>query len=107
VQAADKIQGIQQTAATESQQEAKTKGTNATGPDNVLESKATNSNVARTVTSNTGRNDFTHVPIGNETNKEDQEEDEFYKDSEELQHQQHDLIMLARPIIITVNSTII
>jgi len=87
VKGGDKFQGIQQTAATESQQKAETKVSNAIGAGNILQSNATNNHVGSTVSSNTRSNAFTHGP-DNEADKEDHYEDKFYKDSRQLQHRQ-------------------
>ena len=81
VKAGDKFQRIHQAAATESQQQSKSKGDNATCPGNVVESQATNSNVAPTATSNTKNNNFAH----SEEDNEQQEQDELYKDTQQLQ----------------------
>ena len=76
VKPGDNFQRIHQVAATESQQHAKTKGANVTGPGNVLQIQATNSNVDSTATSNTKNNNFAH----SEEDKEQQEQDGLYKD---------------------------
>lgn len=80
----DKFQRIHQASATESQQHARTKGANVTGPGNVLQIQATNSNVDSAATSNTKNNNFAH----SEEDKEQQEQDGLYKDVEQLQQQQ-------------------
>ncbi|MFZ0895794.1 MAG: hypothetical protein WAZ77_14960, partial [Candidatus Nitrosopolaris sp.] len=84
VKPGDNFQRIHQVAATESQQHAKTKGANVTGPGNVLQIQATNSNVDSTATSNTKNNNFAH----SEEDKEQQEQDGLYKDVKQLQQQQ-------------------
>jgi hypothetical protein len=80
----DKFQRTHEATAAESQQQAKTEGSNAAGRGDDLQSHTTNSNAGTTASLNTKNKNFAHEPLGFEEDNDDREQDELHLSDDDI-----------------------